>query len=57
MEMRREFAYERFRRDIDSCEDVEQLQKIAKNLLKLYLAQQEAVTSLINQNWLPKQDQ
>jgi len=51
--MKRQFAYERFRRDIEACQEVKQLQEISKKLLKLYLVQQEAVESLSNGGWLP----
>ena len=53
MKMKRQFAYERFRRDIEACQEVKQLQEISKKLLKLYLVQQEAVESLSNGGWLP----
>jgi hypothetical protein len=50
--MKRQFAYERFRRDIEACQEVKQLQEIAKRLLKLYLVQQEVVESLGKNDWL-----
>jgi hypothetical protein len=56
MKMRRQFAYERFKRDIEACQEVKQLQEIAKRLLKLYLVQQEAVESLSNNGWLSSKD-
>lgn len=54
--MRRQFAYERFKRDIEACQEVKQLQEIAKKLLKLYLVQQEVVENLNNNGWLPSKD-
>lgn len=54
VEMKREFVYERFARDIKACGNVKDLQDIACKFLRLYLAQQEAVDSLIKQGWLPK---
>lgn len=54
--MNRQFAYERFKRDIESCQEIKQLQEIAKKLLKLYLAQQEAVELLTKKGWLPSKD-
>lgn len=54
--MKRQFAYERFRRDIDNCQDIKQLQEIAKRLLKLYLVQQEAVEAFSDKGWLPSKN-
>jgi hypothetical protein len=56
MQVKREFVYERFKRDIYGVEDVKKLQEIACKFLHLYLAQQETVEALINQKWLPKAD-
>lgn len=52
--MKRQFAYERFARNVKACSDVKELQEIACKFLRLYLTQQEAVETLIKQNWLPK---
>jgi hypothetical protein len=56
MQMKRQFAYERFRRDIENCQDIKQLQEIAKKLLKLYLVQQEAVEAFSDKGWLPSKN-
>ena len=53
MDTKREFAYERFRRDIQTCHDTKELQEIACKFLRLYLAQQEAVDALVTKGWLP----
>jgi len=52
--MKRQFAYERFARNVKGCNDVKELQEIACKFLRLYLTQQEAVETLIKQNWLPR---
>jgi len=54
--MKREFVYERFKRDIYGVEDVKKLQELACKFLHLYLAQQETVEALINQKWLPNKE-
>ena len=53
MEAKREFVYEKFRRDIQSCSDVKELQELSCKFLRLYLGQQEAVEALISKGWLP----
>lgn len=53
MEPKREFAYEKFRRDIQSCSDVKELQELSCKFLRLYLGQQELVETLIAKGWLP----
>ena len=40
------FEYERIAREIDSCEDVEQLKNISKSYIKLYFKQQEVIGKL-----------
>ena len=40
------FEYERISREIDSCENIEELRNICKCSVKLYFSQQEAVASL-----------
>ena len=47
------FQLEKFRRDLENCGDPERLREIGHSLLSLYLHQQQAVESLINQDWLP----
>lgn len=53
MEAKREFAYEKFRRDIQTCSDVKELQDLSCKFFRLYLRQQELVESLIARGWLP----
>lgn len=52
MDSKREFAYEKFRRDIQSCSDVKELQELSCKFLRLYLGQQEVVESMISKGWL-----
>jgi hypothetical protein len=40
------FEYERIAREIDSCNDVEQLKNISKSYIKLYFKQQEVIAKL-----------
>lgn len=40
------FEYEKISREIDQCENIDQLKNIAKSYIKLYFAQQEVVSSL-----------
>lgn len=51
------FQLERFRRELENCESKEELRKMANSLFKLYFKQQEAVTELIDQGWLPPEAQ
>lgn len=40
------FEYERISREIDTCDDLEVLKNLAKSYVKLYMKQQEVVSSL-----------
>ena len=40
------FEYEKISREIDLCENLDQLKNIAKSYVKLYFKQQEVVASL-----------
>jgi len=40
------FEYERISREIDSCENIDQLKNIAKSFVKLHLKQQETIIKL-----------
>lgn len=40
------FEYERIAREIDSCDNVEQLKNISKSYIKLYFKQQEVIGKL-----------
>lgn len=41
------FEYERLSREVDSCQDIGQLQNLAKSYIKLYMKQQEVVRTLM----------
>lgn len=56
MDSKREFAYEKFRRDIQSCSDVKELQELSCKFLRLYLGQQEMVEAMISKGWLYSAD-
>ena len=55
MDMHRSFALQRFRRDIESCTNVKELQDTSVKLMQLYLRQQDTVNQLIKKGWLPDQ--
>lgn len=40
------FEYERIAREIDSCENIDQVKKIAKSYVKLHLKYQETLANL-----------
>jgi hypothetical protein len=42
----KQFEYEKIAREIDTCENSDQLKNIAKSYLKLYFKQQEVIFSL-----------
>jgi hypothetical protein len=44
--LNKNFEYERISREIDSCDDIDQLKNIAKSYVKLHLKYQETLTSL-----------
>jgi len=54
MDTKREFIYERFKRDIQGMDNLKDVQETACKFLRLYLAQQDIVDELINKGWLPK---
>jgi hypothetical protein len=43
------FEYEKFSREIDSCDDIKFLKNLAKSFIKLYFKQQETL-SIIKTN-------
>jgi hypothetical protein len=53
MDTKREFAYERYRRDIYACGNVKDLQDLACKFMRLYMAQLDVVDNLIKKGWLP----
>jgi len=54
MDTKREFIYERFKRDIQGMDNLKDVQETACKFLRLYLAQQDIVDELGNKGWLPK---
>jgi hypothetical protein len=40
------FEYEKISREIDSCNDIDELKNIAKSYVKLFLKQEETIISL-----------
>lgn len=40
------FEYEKLSRDIDSVDDIEEIKKLAKCYIKLYLKQQEVILDM-----------
>jgi len=40
------FEYEKIAREIDGCDNTDQLKNIAKSYIKLYFKQQEVISSL-----------
>ena len=55
MEAKREFVYEKFRRQIQCCSDVKELQELSCKFLRLYLAQQDMVETMLRKGWLSAQ--
>lgn len=43
----KDFLYQKFVKDIESCETVEELQALAKYLVKLHLKHQEVTASVM----------
>ena len=41
------FEYEKLSREVDSCNDLEQLKNLTKCYIKLYMKQQETVKAII----------
>jgi hypothetical protein len=40
------FEYEKISREIDTCENIEQVKNIAKSFVKLHLKQQESILQI-----------
>ena len=53
MDTHREFALQRFRRDISKCSDVEELRSMSIKLMQLYLRQQDTVNKMVAEGFLP----
>lgn len=52
MEMHRSFALQRFRRTIEECTDIGELQQISIKLMQLYLHQQDTINQMAKNGWL-----
>ena len=46
-ELSKQFEYEKIAREIDECDDLEQLRNLGKCFLKLYMKQQETASHII----------
>ena len=53
MEMHRDFELQKFRRNIENCSDIKELQEMSVKLMQLYMRQQDHVNQLIKKGWLP----
>lgn len=53
MEAHRSFALQKFKLDIEKCDNKTELQKIAVDLMQLYMRQQDTVKDLVRKGWLP----
>lgn len=54
MDTKREFIYERLKRDIRGMDNLKDAQETACKFLRLYLTQQDIVDELVKKGWLPK---
>jgi hypothetical protein len=57
MEMHRSFALQRFRRKIEGCTDISELQQMSVKLMQLYLHQQDIINQMVKKGWLPSEAQ
>ena len=55
--MHRSFALQRFRRKIESCTDIGELQQMSVKLMQLYLHQQDTINQMVKKGWLPSEAQ
>ena len=55
--MHRKFALQRFRRKIEGCTDVSELQQMSVKLMQLYLHQQDTINQMVKKGWLPSDAQ
>ena len=53
MELHRNFALQRFRRKIEGCTDIGELQQMSVKLMQLYLYQQDTINQMVKKGWLP----
>ena len=52
MDLQGQFLYERTKREIQECEDLEILRAMALDSFKLYLAQQATLREMSKRGWL-----
>lgn len=57
MELHRNFALQRFRRKIEGCTDIGELQQMSVKLMQLYLYQQDTINQMVKKGWLPSEAQ
>lgn len=55
--MHRNFALQRFRRKIEGCTDIGELQQMSVKLMQLYLHQQDTINQMVKRGWLPSDAQ
>ena len=55
--MHRNFALQRFRRKIEGCTDIGELQQMSVKLMQLYLHQQDTINQMVRKGWLPSEAQ
>lgn len=55
--MHRNFALQRFRRKIEGCTDIGELQQMSVKLMQLYLHQQDTINQMVKKGWLPSEAQ
>ena len=53
MDTHREFALQKFRKDIEKCRDVKELQQMSIKLMQLYLRQQDTINKMVAEGFLP----
>ena len=56
MELHRNFALQRFRRKIEGCTDIGELQQMSVKLMQLYLYQQDTLNQMVKKGWLPAEN-
>lgn len=56
MELHRNFALQRFRRKIEGCTDIGELQQMSVKLMQLYLYQQDTINQMVKKGWLPAEN-
>jgi hypothetical protein len=52
VDLQGQFAYERTKRELQDCDDLERLRSIALDSIGLYLAQQATIREMAKRGWL-----